>query len=62
MARKPWYKQIFCGHAYKLYYQQGNYAEKVYLKTQYFRCMNCGKEKIVITRERQEGYHGNSKA
>jgi len=39
---KPWYKQLFCKHAYKMI--GWHFINSGMSKMNWYKCMNCGKE------------------
>jgi hypothetical protein len=50
MRKKPWYKQLFCKHAWKMNYRRGDYSG-IWKVVRHYNCMNCGKTKIVKSKE-----------
>jgi uncharacterized Zn finger protein len=46
MMRKPWYKQLFCKHAYKKY--GWHFIDCGMSKLNLYKCMNCGKVTVAV--------------
>jgi uncharacterized Zn finger protein len=46
MMKKPWYKQLFCKHAYKKY--GWHFIDYGMSKLNLYKCMNCGKVTVAV--------------